>query len=60
MPFPRPDDASIAFFRSIVPDDDRVLVRPMFGHLAAFVNGKAVLPVDGSPVIIVAAAQIPP
>lgn len=29
-----------AFFREVVPDDDRVEVRAMFGNLAAFVHGN--------------------
>lgn len=29
-----------AFFRSVVPDDPRVEVKPMFGNLAAFVQGN--------------------
>ena len=52
MPFPRPDDDSIAFFRSIVPDDDRVLVRPMFGHLGGFVNGNMFIGIFGSDVFV--------
>ena len=52
MPFPRPDDDSIAFFRSIVPDDDRVQVRPMFGHLGAFVNGNMFIGIFGSDVFV--------
>jgi TfoX/Sxy family transcriptional regulator of competence genes len=28
------------FFRSLVPDDPRVTVRPMFGNVSAFVNGN--------------------
>jgi TfoX/Sxy family transcriptional regulator of competence genes len=27
-------------FRPLVPDDERVTVRPMFGSIAAFVNGN--------------------
>ncbi len=27
-------------FRSLVPDDPKVTVRPMFGNLSAFVNGN--------------------
>ena len=27
-------------FRSLVPDDPQVTVRPMFGNLSAFVNGN--------------------
>ena len=37
---PKPGDGSEDFFRSIVPDAPDVAVRPMFGNLAAFVNGN--------------------
>ena len=40
MKIPRPDKKSIDFFKSLVPDDPRVTVRPMFGNLSAFVNGN--------------------
>ncbi len=40
MPFPRPDEDTKAFFESIVPNDPRVTARPMFGNVAAFVNGN--------------------
>ena len=33
------DDAK-ALFTSVVPDDPRVVVKPMFGNLGAFVNGN--------------------
>jgi TfoX/Sxy family transcriptional regulator of competence genes len=39
-PIPKPDDASKAFFEAAVPDHPAVKVRPMFGNLAAFVNGN--------------------
>src|SRR5438876_12233686 len=37
---PKPTDADKDFFRSVVPDDPRVEVKPMFGNLGAFVNGN--------------------
>jgi TfoX/Sxy family transcriptional regulator of competence genes len=40
MKIPRPDKASIDLFKSLVPDDSRVSVRPMFGNISAFVNGN--------------------
>jgi TfoX/Sxy family transcriptional regulator of competence genes len=40
MSMPRPDDASREFFRSVMPDDPLIQTRPMFGNLAAFVNGN--------------------
>lgn len=38
IPKPSPDD--MARFRAMVPVDDRVEVKPMFGNLGAFVNGN--------------------
>jgi hypothetical protein len=35
-------------FRSIVPDDPRVEVKPMFGNLGAFVNGNMFMGLFGS------------
>ncbi len=40
MRIPRSDEDSKKFFRSIVPSDPRVSVRPMFGNESAFVNGN--------------------
>ena len=37
---PKPGEEAKEFFRSIVPDAPDVTVRPMFGNLAAFVNGN--------------------
>jgi TfoX/Sxy family transcriptional regulator of competence genes len=39
-PMPKADEPAREFFYSMVPDDPRVTVRPMFGNLAAFVNGN--------------------
>lgn len=38
-PSPKATDEDKALFRTLVPDDERVSVRPMFGAVAAFVNG---------------------
>src|SRR5436190_18318444 len=40
MEMPKPSEADKEFFRSVVPDDPRVEVKPMFGNLGAFVNGN--------------------
>jgi TfoX/Sxy family transcriptional regulator of competence genes len=49
MQIPKPSDADKAYFRSIAPDDDpRVEVKPMFGNLAAFVNGNMFMGLFGS------------
>jgi len=45
---PKPTDRDKERFRSLVPDDPRVEVKPMFGNLAAFVNGNMFLGLFGS------------
>src|SRR6266487_4071940 len=40
MSMPRPDEATRAYFQSVLPEDPRVVVRPMFGQQAGFVNGN--------------------
>jgi TfoX/Sxy family transcriptional regulator of competence genes len=40
LSMPKADENSKTFFMTVVPDDPRVSVRPMFGNLAAFVNGN--------------------
>ena len=40
MQVPRPSPADMDRFRSAVPDDPSVSVKPMFGNLGAFVNGN--------------------
>ncbi len=52
MSMPKADDASKAYFDSLVPDDPRVRARPMFGNRAAFVNGNMFLALFGSSVAV--------
>ena len=40
MKFPHPSDKAKEFFKSVLPLDSQITVRPMFGNLAGFVNGK--------------------
>ena len=40
MQVPKPSDETKALFASVVPDDPRVVVKPIFGNLGAFVNGN--------------------
>lgn len=40
MAMPRPSDQAREAFRALVPADPSVTLRPMFGNLAAFVNGN--------------------
>jgi TfoX/Sxy family transcriptional regulator of competence genes len=52
MSMPKPDEASLAWFQSLVPDDPDVKVRPMFGNKAAFVNGNMFLALFGPQVAV--------
>ena len=49
---PKPDDDTKAFFRSIVPEDPDITVRPMFGNLAGFVNGNMFTGLFGSDLFV--------
>ena len=40
MKIPRSNEDSKEFFRSILPNDARITIRPMFGNISAFVNGS--------------------
>jgi len=40
MEIPKPSEADKDFFRSVLPEDPAVEVKPMFGNLGAFVNGN--------------------
>ena len=40
MEIPKPSEADKDFFRSVLPDDPSVEVKPMFGNLGAFVHGN--------------------
>ena len=39
-------------FRSLVPEDDRVTIRPMFGNISAFVNGNMFFGVFGNDLFV--------
>jgi TfoX/Sxy family transcriptional regulator of competence genes len=39
-PMPRPSDTAKAAFQAVLPDDAEVAIRPMFGNIAAFLNGN--------------------
>ena len=40
MKIPKPSEGDKTYFRSIVPEATGVETKPMFGNLAAFVNGN--------------------
>jgi TfoX/Sxy family transcriptional regulator of competence genes len=50
MQIPKPTEAEKERFRSLVPDDPRVEVKPMFGNLGAFVNGNMFMGLFGAQV----------
>ncbi len=50
MQIPKPTGEDKARFTSLVPDDPRVEVKPMFGNLGAFVNGNMFMGLFGADV----------
>ena len=50
MEMPKPTEADRERFRSLVPDAPGVEIKPMFGNLAAFVNGNMFMGLFGSDV----------
>ena len=48
MKIPKPTEADVARFRSLVPARKGVVVKPMFGNLGAFVNGNMFMGLFGS------------
>ena len=49
---PPRDGAAEALFKSILPGDEQITVRPMFGNLAAFVRGNMFAGVFGTTVFL--------
>ncbi len=52
MSMPKTTDEDKAAFRALVPEDERVSVKPMFGSLAAFVAGQMFMGVLGNDIMI--------
>ena len=50
MQMPKPSEDDKEFFRSILPGDPEVEVKPMFGNLGAFVHGNMFAGLFGSAV----------
>jgi TfoX/Sxy family transcriptional regulator of competence genes len=49
---PKSDAKIAALFETLLPADERVVIRPMFGHRAAFVNGHMFTGTFGSQVFV--------
>jgi TfoX/Sxy family transcriptional regulator of competence genes len=52
MQMPRSNSEAAEAFRAMVPPSDAVKVKPMFGHLAAFVNGNMFAGVFGDDLVV--------
>ena len=50
MEIPKPSEADKDFFRSVLPDDPSVEIKPMFGNLGAFVHGNMFMGLFGADV----------
>jgi TfoX/Sxy family transcriptional regulator of competence genes len=48
MQMPKPSEEDRSRFEALVPVDERVQVKPMFGNLGAFVNGNMFMGLFGS------------
>jgi TfoX/Sxy family transcriptional regulator of competence genes len=48
MQMPKPTEEDRARFEALVPADERVQMKPMFGNLGAFVNGNMFMGLFGS------------
>jgi TfoX/Sxy family transcriptional regulator of competence genes len=47
---PKPSEEDKQFFRSLIPEDPEVEIKPMFGNLGAFVHGNMFAGLFGSAV----------
>ena len=52
MNIPRADENSKEFFRSILPDNPSITIRPMFGNISAFVNGNMFAGLFGNDIFV--------
>lgn len=52
MSMPKPDPETRELFAAVVPADPRVTTRPMFGNMAAFVNGNMFAAIHGNDLVV--------
>ena len=57
MEIPKPSEEDKQFFRSLIPEDPEVELKPMFGNLGAFVHGNMFAGLFGSAVGVRLAAR---
>jgi len=52
LKMPKADRDTESFFRSLLPANEKIVVKPMFGHIAAFVNGNMFAGTFGTQVFV--------
>jgi TfoX/Sxy family transcriptional regulator of competence genes len=52
MKMPKKEAQTETYFRAILPNDPSIVIKPMFGHIAAFVNGNMFAGTFGSEVFV--------
>lgn len=52
MEIPKPSKATVDLFKTLVPNNPNITLRPMFGNISAFVNGNMFFGVFGNDLFI--------
>jgi len=52
LKMPKADKDTESFFRSLLPAKEEIVVKPMFGHIAAFVSGNMFAGTFGTQVFV--------
>lgn len=52
LKMPKADKETEAFFRSLLPVSEKIVIRPMFGQTAAFINGNLFAGIFGKQVFV--------
>jgi TfoX/Sxy family transcriptional regulator of competence genes len=57
MKIPKPDPSSVSLFKSLVPNEPHITIKPMFGNISAFVNGNMFFGLFGDDLFLRLSAQ---
>lgn len=52
MAMPKHDEESKTFFTSVIPVEPRIMIKPMFGNLASFINGNMFAGLFGTKIFV--------
>ena len=52
MKMPKPSEEAKAAFARVVPDEPAITIKPMFGQMSAFVNGKMFCGIYGEEFVV--------